>query len=450
MLTLLMVGDALGATGGPFVERETTLLDRGLSVFGIPAILFITWLFSVNRKRIIWRPVVWGIGVQIVLAVVLLNPVVGGVIFSAIDVAVNTLLGFSDQGAAFLFGSFVDHEIAVKSGEGYSGVSFANKISPPLLTIAFSVLPTIIFFSALMALFYHLGLMQRIVSVFAWLMRKTLGTSGSESLSAAANIFVGQTEAPLLVKPFVATMTRSELNAVMVGGFATVAGGVLALYVLFLNDIPGIAGHLATASVLSAPAALAIAKILVPETEVSKTQGAVSLTVEKMDTNAVEALARGSSEGLKLAANVGAMLIAFVAVVAMVNALMLACFGVSFAEFLGWIFSPLAFVMGVPWDEAAIVGQLLGEKLVLTELIAYTHLQEILRADVPVLSERSSIIATYALCGFANFASIGIQIGGIGGIAPERRRDLSELGVRAMIGGTLAACLTGTIAGILL
>jgi len=277
-----------------------------------------------------------------------------------------------------------------------------------------------------------------------------MGTSGSESLSAAANIFVGQTEAPLLVKPFVATMTRSELNAVMVGGFATVAGGVMAMYVMFLKDIPGIAGHLATASILSAPAALAIAKILVPETEESKTKGAVSLSVEKTDTNAVEALARGASEGLKLAANVGAMLIAFVAVVAMVNAMMLGIFDVSFAEMLGWLFSPLAFVMGVPWEEAALVGQLLGEKLVLTELLAYKHLEHMLAADVPVLSERSSIIASYALCGFANFASIGIQIGGIGGIAPERRKDLAQLGIRAMIGGTLAACLTATIAGVLL
>ena len=324
-----------------------------------------------------------------------------------------------------------------------------GRISPPVKTVAFWVLPSIIFFSSLMTLFYHLGLMQRIVTGFAWLMRKTMGTSGSESLSAAANIFVGQTEAPLLVKPFVSTMTKSELNAVMVGGFATVAGGVMAIYVIFLKDIPGIAGHLATASVLSAPAALAIAKILVPETEVSKTKGAINLEIERPDTNAVEAVARGASEGLKLAANVAAMLVAFVALVAMVDA-MFGLFGLRFSDVLGYLFSPLAFMMGVPWEEAPIVGQLLGEKLVLTELIAYTNLQSILAQPDPLLSERSAIIASYALCGFANFASIGIQIGGIGGIAPERRKDLAELGVRAMLGGTLAACLTGTIAGILL
>lgn len=443
---LFGMGEALAGT---FIERETTLMDRGLSVLGIPALLGITWLLSRDRKNISWRPVLWGIAIQIVLAVALLNPYVAGSLFDAIDVAVKTLLSFGEEGANFLFQGVEPHQVKVMVNDTWVDKTFVGQISPPVKTVAFWVLPSIIFFSSLMTLLYHLGIMQWVVNIFAWAMRKTMGTSGSESLSAAANIFVGQTEAPLLVKPFISTMTRSELNAVMVGGFATVAGGVMAIYVVFLRDIPGIAGHLATASVLSAPAALAVAKILVPETEVSKTAGGLKMSIERPDTNAVEAVARGATEGLKLAANVAAMLIAFIALVAMVDGFF-GLFGLSFSEVLGWLFSPLAFVMGVPWEEAPVVGQLLGEKLVLTELIAYSHLQEMLQGATPVLSERSSVIASYALCGFANFASIGIQIGGIGGIAPERRKDLAEMSVLAMLGGTLAACLTGTIAGILL
>jgi CNT family concentrative nucleoside transporter len=278
-------------------------------------------------------------------------------------------------------------------------------------------------------------------------MQKTMRTSGAETLSVSANIFVGQTEAPLMVRPFVSKMTRSELMAVMIGGFATVAGGVMAMYVKILADIPGIAGHLMAASIMSAPAALVIAKIIYPETESSDTMGDLKIELEKKDDNVMEALSRGATDGMKLAANVGAMLIAFVAMIALVNAI-LGVMDLSLQQILGWIFSPLAWVMGIPWHEAGIMGTLMGEKLVLTELIAYGDLAE-LRATNSI-SDRTAIIASYALCGFANFASVGIQLGGIGGIAPERRKDLAKLGLKAMFGGALASWITATLAGILI
>jgi CNT family concentrative nucleoside transporter len=390
------------------------------------------------------------VGLQLALGVALMNPWISAAFSSGIDALVNTLIGFSAEGARFLFASFVPHFVTVMDEVGQPvQQDFANQVSPSLMNIAFWVLPTIIFFSALMTLLYHLGWMQRIVSGVAWAMQRTMKTSGGETLSAAANIFVGQTEAPLLVKPFVHSMTRSELMAVMVGGFATVAGGVMAVYVLFLHEIPGIAGHLAMASIMSAPAALAIAKVIVPETEVSATAGGTPFAVEKLDTNAVEAVSRGALDGMRLAANVAAMLIAFVAMVAMVN-WAFGLFGLSFDQVLGWLFSPLAYAIGIPWEEAPIIGQLLGKKMVLTELIAYSSLRDLMMSGVPVLSERSAVIASYALCGFANFASIGIQIGGIGGIAPERRSELAELGLRAMLGGTIAALMTAAVAGVLL
>jgi CNT family concentrative nucleoside transporter len=278
-------------------------------------------------------------------------------------------------------------------------------------------------------------------------MERTLKTSGAETLSVSANIFVGQTEAPLMIRPFVKGLTQSEVMAIMVGGFATVAGGVMAIYVKILGDIPGIAGHLMAASIMSAPAAMVIAKIIYPETEIPATADDDTVHVEKIDDNAMEALARGATSGLQLAGNVAAMLIAFVALIAMVNAL-LGFFGVTLQEILGFIFKPLAWTMGAPWSEAGVLGTLMGEKLVLTELIAYADLSELRAANA--ISDRTAIIASYALCGFANFASIGIQIGGLGGIAPERRKDFAKLGVKAMLGGALASWLTATIAGILI
>jgi CNT family concentrative nucleoside transporter len=320
---------------------------------------------------------------------------------------------------------------------------------------AFSVLPTIIFFSSLMTLLYYVGIMQFFVRIFARLMVRTMGTSGAESLSAAGNIFVGQTEAPLLVKPFVKTMTNSELHAVMTGGFATVAGGVMAAYVgLLVAFFPDIAGHLIAASVMSAPAALAISKIMYPETEESLTRGEVKLELERTDANAIDAAARGASEGLGLALNVGAMLLAFIALLALLNGLLgwvTGFFGtpLTMQTILGWLGAPVAWLMGTPWKDAQAVGTLLGEKTALNEFVAYLHLANMLQGGED-LSARSIVIATYALCGFANFSSIAIQIGGIGGLAPERRGDLSRMGLRAMIGGTLAAFMTACVVGILL
>lgn len=438
----------------------TGLGGRALSAFGLLALIAIAWALSANRKSIKWKPVIWGVALQILLAVVMLSPFLQKFVFSVIDGGVRQLLAFSEAGATFVFQSVEPHAIPGPGGELITGDDgavkvFAGVVSPPAKTFAFWILPTIVFFSSLTSVLYHWNILQRVVSVIAWVMQKTMGTSGAESLSAAANIFVGQTEAPLLIKPYVDKMTKSELHAVMTGGFATVAGGVMAAYVSFLQEIPGIAGHLVTASILSAPAALAISKVMMPETEEPVTAGGtVEISDQKPARNVIEAAAQGAAEGVKLAINVAAMLIAFVGIVAMADwALgLISLMGepLSMSRILGWIFSPIAFLMGVPWAEAPIVGRLLGEKIVLTEFIAYINLGGIIASPDVELSERSAIIASYALCGFANFASIGIQLGGIGGIAPGRMGDLAELGVRAMIGGSLAAFMTGTIAGILI
>ena len=405
-------------------------MERLIGIAGILVLLGIALAMSNNRKAISWQLVTWGLGIQILFAIIILKTPVGAPFFGAIDIGIKNLLSFSDAGSDFLFKSF------------RHGV-----VEDPLMNFAFRILPTLIFFSSLIAVLYHLGIMQFIVKWIARVMQKSMGTSGSETLCVSGNIFVGQTEAPLLVKPFILKMTKSELMAVMVSGFATVAGGVMAMYVSMLGDIPGIAGHLLAASIMSAPAALVIAKIIYPETEASDTFGDLKIALDNKDDNIMEALSRGATNGMKLAANVAAMLVAFVAIIAMVNAI-LGLLDLSLQQILGWIFSPLAWVMGVPWDEAGIIGALMGEKLVLTELIAFGDLSELMTTNS--ISDRSAIIASYALCGFANFASVGIQLGGIGGIAPERRKDLAKLGLKAMFGGALASWLTATIAGILI
>ncbi|MGB5223018.1 MAG: nucleoside transporter C-terminal domain-containing protein [Polyangiales bacterium] len=423
---------------------EVSIGQRLISLVGLLAMLGIAWLLSKHRDRVSWRLVGWGVALQLTFGVVVMKTEVGLWVFSVLNDVVLALLGFTAKGTEFIFGGFASEEF----------------------TIAINVLPTLIFFSALMAMLYHLGFMQRLVSGFAWIMRRTMKTSGSETLATAANAFVGQTEAPLMVAPFIKRMTESELAAVMTGGFATVAGGVLAAYVGLLDKVvPDIAGHLIAASVMSAPAALVIAKVMWPETEESETGGEASVEVDTPDVNLIDAAARGATEGMKLALNVGAMLIAFIALIALVNALLGLPFGLyndwmglegaaavepwTMQKILGWIFWPLAFLTGVPVSECSAVGTLLGEKLVLTEFIAYLHLYESLSADVAALSPRTVVIASYALCGFANFGSIGIQLGGIGGIAPERRHDLARLGVRAMFGGMLASLMTASVAGML-
>ena len=379
------------------------------------------------------------------------------------------LLAFSEEGAAFLFDTIEPHYLLLPGDEAPTLIE--GRLSPPLTTFAFTVLPTIIFFSALTSILYHLGIMQVLVRAIAWVMVRTMGTSGAESLSAAGNIFVGQTEAPLLVRPFVESMTRSELMAVMTGGFATVAGGVMGAYVVFLGDIPNIAGHLVLASIMSAPAALACAKLMVPETGEPRTGAQLDVGLPRSASNVLEAAANGATDGMRLAINVAAMLVAIVALVAMVDwfvgliplgqcdgvwtsrfscAVSSTWAGLSMSDLLGVVFTPLALLMGVPWAECWEVGRLLGEKIVLTEFLAYVHLAEVVSGEVPRMSERTAVITSYALCGFANFASIGIQLGGIGGLAPNRMGELASLGLRAMWAGMLAACMTGAVAGIML
>jgi CNT family concentrative nucleoside transporter len=433
---------ALAADAAPRAALDTPFYERVISFLGIAVLLGIgyAWnlVFIKRTKRMNWRPIIWGVALQLIFGLIVLSDAMSQ-FFVSVDRGVHQLIAFSTEGAKFVFGT-----LALSPGtDGSFGFFFF-----------FNVLPTIIFFSSLMAILYHLRVMQFFVRIIAIAMQKTMKTSGAETLSASANIFVGQTEAPLMVKPFIEKMTKSELHAVMVGGFATVAGGVMAAYVAFLGHIPNIASHLVIASIMSAPAALAVSKIMYPETEESMTAGDIKMDIERPDANVIEAAARGASDGMTLVLNVAAMLIAFVALIALTNALLgyidLSGEPLSLERILGWIFMPIAFIMGVPWEEAAVVGRLLGEKLILTEFVAYLNLGSIMDQTPELLSERSALIASYALCGFANFASIGIQIGGIGGIAPSRRGDLARLGLSAMVGGALAACMTGTVAGILL
>ena len=406
-------------------------MERLNGLIGIALILIIAYSLSNNRSKINYRLVSWGLGLQLLFAVFILKTPIGKPIFSFLDRIISKLISFSDAGSDFLFRSFVPD------------VGF----DVALINFAFRALPTIIFFSGLMSVLYHVGIIQIVVKTIAKIMQKSLGTSGSETLSISANIFVGQTEAPLMVRPYINRMTNSELMAVMVGGFATVAGGVLAIYVKWLTGIPGIAGHLLAASVMSAPAALVIAKIIYPETKQSDTLGNVNINIENKSSNVMEALGNGATDGMKLAANVAAMLIAFLSIVAMLD-YMLGFINTSLDQILGIFFRPLAWAMGVSWEESAYLAILMGKKIAFTELIAYGDLKTILSSGV--ISDRTAIIASYALCGFANFGSIGIQLGGIGGIAPNRKKDLASLVTKAMIGGALASWLTATIAGILI
>lgn len=428
-------------------------------ILGIMAFLGIAYLLSNNRKAINWKLVACGLAIQIVIGIFVLNPVIKQTVFDPVDQVITSLLDYSKKGSDFVLQSVSEHEVyepeMVTQPDGTVEKVFVKKLcigrtSPGAKTFVGWILPTVIFFSTLMAILYYFGLMQPVVKIIAWAMQKLMGTSGAESLSCSANIFMGQTEAPLLIKPFVESMTRSELHAVMVGGFATCAGGVLAMYAAILQGIPGIAGHLVTASCMAAPGALVLSKIVYPETEESNTMGEVKIQVETLDNNAIEAAARGASEGMQLLINIVAMLIAFVALIAMFDgfvAYVASLLGsdITFTILLGYVFYPIAFLMGIPTTECAYVGQLLGKKIVLTELLAYLELSQVAPG---VLSAKSKIICSYALCGFANFASIGIQLGGIGAMAPSRKSDLASLGLSAMITGVLVTCITGTIAGI--
>ncbi len=416
-------------------------MERAISALGLVVFVGLAYALSTNRRAVRWRPVIFGVALQVVLAVLIIKAPFGFAVFNFIGTLVKKFLDFSDAGASFVFGEkFTDHYFA------------------------FKVLPTIIFVSSGMSLLYYYGVLQRVVEAMAWVMMKTMRTSGAESLCNAANIFVGQTEAPLFIRPYLPTLTQSELQAVMVGGFATIAAGVMAVYISF--GVPAV--HLIAASVMAAPGALVMSKLMYPEEGEPETRGKVRAQVERPWINPVDAAASGAGDGAKLCINVAAMLIAFLALLALVNAVLGwagGLFGMPQLS-LEWLFArvlaPVAWLIGVPWHEAGAVGVLLGKKTVLNEFIAYLDMRTLLEnakliasgakpaGSLPVLSDRSVVLSTYALCGFANISSIAIQIGGIGGLAPNRSHDLARLGVRALAAGALTNFVNACIAGVLL
>ena len=433
----LMVLGAAAAAAAVFALIAHYGVPTLQPLVGLIVIMSVAYAMSTNRRAIDRRTVAWGLTLQVIFALLVLKTATGQAVFQKLGAAINRLLDFAFVGSSFVFGPLGDKEAwprimtAVLGPEGARyGVVFA-----------FQVLPTIIFIAALFAVLYYFGIMQIVVRIFAVMMRRVMRASGAESLNVAASIFMGQTEAPLTIRPFLPRMTESELMTVMTSGMAHISGGIMAAYILFGIE----AKHLLTAVIMTAPGTLMMAKIFVPETEVPETMGAVKLEIERTDVNVIDAAGRGTGEGLSLALNVGAMLISFLALVALINAL-LGLVGLSLQQIFGWGFAPIAWSMGVPWQDAPVVGNLLGTRMALNEFVAYSQLGP-LKAS---LDPRSFTIATFALCGFANFSSIGIQIGGIGALAPNRRHDLARLGLRAMLAGTLANFVTATIAGFLL
>ena len=406
-------------------------------ILGAIVILSIAVALSTNRRAINWTTVAWGLSLQVVFAIIVLKTTIGQRVFTTLGDGINKLLGFAGVGASMVFGPLGSASVwgrAMTSVFGPEGAQYA-------VIFAFQVLPTIIFIAALFAVLYYFGVMQVVVRLMAMLMHRVMRASGAESLNVAASIFMGQTEAPLTIRPYLPEMTQSELMTVMTSGMAHISGGIMAAYILFGIE----AKHLLTAVIMTAPGTIMMAKMIVPETEVPKTMGIVRLEIERTDVNVIDAAGRGTTEGLHLALNVGAMLISFLALVALVNAL-LGVVHLSLQQIFGWVFAPVAWSMGVPWRDAPIVGNLLGTRMALNEFVAYAQLGPL----KPQLDPKSFTIATFALCGFANFSSIGIQIGGIGALAPNRRHDLARLGLRAMFAGTLANFMTATIAGFLL
>ncbi|KGO98011.1 NupC/NupG family nucleoside CNT transporter [Novilysobacter defluvii] len=420
----------------------------GFGLFGLAVLIGVAWLFSSHKRHVDWRLVATGVGLQIGFAALVLLVPGGRDVFDALGNGFVRLLGFVNVGSEFIFGTLMDTDTY--------GFIFA-----------FQVLPTIIFFAAFMSVLYHLGVMQAIVRGMAWAITKVMNVSGAETTSVSASVFIGQTEAPLTVRPYISRMTESELLTMMVGGMAHIAGGVLAAYVGMLGGGDPVAQafyakHLLAASIMAAPATFVVAKLLIPETGTPLTRGTVKMEVEKTTSNIIDAAAAGAGDGLRLALNIGAMLLAFIALIAMVD-WPLTWIGevtgladvlgrpTSMATLLGYLLAPVAWLIGVPWQDAIVVGGLIGEKIVLNEFVAYLHLSEIVTGQNPdvTLTDQGRLIATYALCGFANFSSIAIQIGGIGGLAPDRRQDLARFGLRAVLGGTLATLMTATIAGVL-
>ena len=421
------VAVALGAAG----------VSRMQSLAGMALIVALAYCFSTARHAIDRRTIAWGLGLQFVFALVVLKTDLGRLAFQNIGSAITRLLSFAYVGSSFVFGPLGNPDVwprIMTAVLGEEGAQYVN-------IFAFMVLPTIIFIAALFAMLYYFGVMQVIVRMFAFVMQRFMRASGAESLNVAASIFMGQTEAPLTIRPFLPRMTESELMTVMTSGMAHISGGVMAAYILFGVE----AQHLLTAVIMTAPGTLLMAKLFVPETGVPETMGTVRLEVPRSDVNVIDAIGRGTGEGLHLALNVGAMLISFLALIALVNAI-LGLAGLSMQEIFGWVFAPIAWSLGVPWRDAATVGNLLGTRMVLNEFVAYSQLGPLKE----LLDPKSFVIATFALCGFANFSSIGIQIGGIGALAPDRRHDLARLGMRAMLAGTFANFLTAAIAGMLL
>jgi len=420
----------------------------GFGLFGLAVLIGITWLFSNNKGRVDWKLVGTGVTLQIAFAALVLLVPGGREVFDWLGQLFVQVLGFVNAGSEFIFGSLMDVQTY--------GFIFA-----------FQVLPTIIFFASLMAVLYHMGVMQAVVRVMALAITRVMRVSGAETTSVCASVFIGQTEAPLTVRPYISRMTESELITMMIGGMAHIAGGVLAAYVGMLGagdpaQQAFYAKHLLAASIMAAPATLVIAKILIPETGEPLTRGTVKMEVEKTTSNLIDAAAAGAGDGLKLALNIGAMLLAFIALIAMINAPLTwlgditgiaAAIGkpTDLSAIFGYVLAPVAWLIGVPWEDAGTVGSLIGQKVVINEFVAYLQLADIVngRMEGVTLGDEGRLIATYALCGFANFSSIAIQIGGIGGLAPDRRQDLARFGLRAVLGGTIATLMTATIAGVL-
>jgi concentrative nucleoside transporter, CNT family len=437
MRDVLVVGVAAAAAGVCALAANLGHLPRLQPLTGLIVIMAIAYCFSTNRRAIDRRTVVWGLGLQILFALIVLKTALGQQVFKSLAAVINHLLDFAFVGSSFVFGPLGSKVVWPKimtTVLGPDGAQYG-------VIFAFQVLPTIIFIAALFAILYYFGIMQVVVRAFAVMMHRVMRASGAESLNVAASIFMGQTEAPLTIRPFLPRMTESELMTVMTAGMAHISGGIMAAYILF-----GIkAEHLLTAVIMTAPGTLMMAKIFVPETQVPETMGSVKLEIERTDVNVIDAAGRGTGEGLALALNVGAMLISFLALIALVNAV-LGLAHLSLEMIFGWVFAPIAWAMGVPWRDAPVIGNLLGTRMALNEFVAYARLGAMQASIDP----KSFTIATFALCGFANFSSIGIQIGGIGALAPTRRHDLARLGFRAMLAGTLANFITATIAGFLL
>jgi concentrative nucleoside transporter, CNT family len=412
-------------------------LIRLQPLVGFVGILAFAYALSTNRRAIRGQVVAWGLGLQVLFALLVLKTDAGQRTFQWLGDRMRQLLEYSAVGATLVFGPLGDRAVWTRVMTGALGEAGAQYG----VIFAFQILPTIIFIAALFAILYYLGVMQLVVRLFAVVMNRLMGASGAESLNVAASIFMGQTEAPLTIRPYLGRMTQSELMTVMTSGMAHISGGIMAAYIAFGIEPK----HLLTAVIMTAPGTLMMAKMFVPETAVPETLGTVRLDIERTDVNIIDAAGRGTSEGLHLAMNVGAMLISFMALVALVNAV-LGLAGVTLQQILGWVFAPVAWSLGVPWRDAAVVGNLLGTRMVLNEFIAFAQLGPLKET----LDPRSFTIATFALCGFANFSSIGIQIGGIGALVPERRHDLARLGLRAMIAGTLANFMTAIIVGFLL